>query len=210
MFRIYNYQFPSATIPITSWWDGVFTVIVMITLTLFVIALEFLVRFFKFHNFCGQLHVGIIMLMWRILTAWIALVAFPCEGLFGVPSFSYLRHSMKLWVLCVPPCCLNRMQCFAFMRRVFWIWLLKATIFFLEEPPFCALVWVPSHSLSVRKTFLMCSRSSRNLQTLWGTVAPMSLYWSCQYLVTVLRMWLAKFTSSNSFMTLFSLVERAE
>jgi hypothetical protein len=54
-------------------------------LTLFVSALEFLVRFFKFCDVCGQQHVGIIMLTRCILTVWIVLHAFPCEGIFQSP-----------------------------------------------------------------------------------------------------------------------------
>ena len=51
----------------------------------FVSAIEFLVKFFKFHDFCGQLHIGIIMHVWHILTVWIALRALPYEGLFWSP-----------------------------------------------------------------------------------------------------------------------------
>ena len=82
----------------------------------------------------------------------------------------------------------------------------KRLSFFLEQPPPFALAWVPSHSFSVRKAFLMCSRASSNLRTLWGTQAPVSLYCSCQCLRTILRMGLAKSTSSNGFTTLVSMV----
>ena len=52
---------------------------------LFVSVLEFLVRFFKFGDFCRQLHISIIMLVQRICSVWIALCALPCEGLFQSP-----------------------------------------------------------------------------------------------------------------------------
>ena len=70
---------------------------------LFVSLLEFLVRVFKFHNFCGQLHVGIIMPVWHILTAWVALCTFLYDGLFWTPILLILTalHGV-MGVVCAP------------------------------------------------------------------------------------------------------------
>jgi hypothetical protein len=42
--------------------------------------------------------------------------------------------------------------------------------------------------------FSMFSRASKSFL---GTVAPLSLHWSCQFLGTILRMWLARSASSK-------------
>ena len=194
----------------SSGWVHVVAVTVMIKLALFVCVLELLVVFFKICNLSGQLHVAIVLLAWQIsgkfLLCGLRFAPFPAKDFFGVPSFSYLRHSMVFWVLCAPPCCLYSMQCFPSTWCFFGIRLLKVTIFFLEEPPPFILAWVPSHPMSVGKAFLMHSSTLSNLWTLWGTKAPVSLYWSYQSLGTICSMWFDKSTSSDGFMTLVNLV----
>ena len=90
MFCTTNYQFPHATVPITSGCIGVFAITVAIACSLFVCALEHLVRFFKLCDHCGQLRVAIVLLVQCSSIEQIALHAFPCEGLFWSPVFLIL------------------------------------------------------------------------------------------------------------------------
>ena len=143
---------------------------------LFVCALEFLARFFKLHDLHGQLHIGSVMSRGAFLLRGLRCALFPAKVFFGILSFSYLQQSSMLWVLCMPPCCLRRAQCFASLWDFFGIQSLKATIHFLEEPPPVTLALGPSHSFLVRKASSMRPSTSSSLRTLWGTVAPVSLY----------------------------------
>ena len=61
---------------------------------------------------------------------------------FRIPSFLYFWHSVMLWVACMPPCSLQRMQCFlvcAFFEK----WSV------VECKPFCLPFFSFSHLFSL-------------------------------------------------------------
>jgi hypothetical protein len=132
-------------------------------------------------------------------------VLFPAKAFFGVPSFSYLRHSPMLWVLCAPPCGLHRAQCFAYFWGFFVIWSLRAHPFLGATTSSHACLR-PFAFLLSREGLLVHSSTWSSLWTIWCTVPPLSSYWSFQCLGTILRMWLAKLGALNGSMTLVILV----
>ena len=67
----------------------------MLALALFVCMLDFLVRFFKLGNLCGQLHITTVMLAQRISVEQAALHALPCKG---------FLWSIALLILTTVPC----------------------------------------------------------------------------------------------------------
>ena len=106
------------------------------------------------------------------------------EIFFRVLSFSYLQHSCVLWVAWTHQLLLHSMQCYSLVRCIFGIVSgMKPSSFWrrcLTLQKTLAL-HIPYYLL---KVFSICSMASKSFQTLWATCAPLSLYLSCQIIVT--------------------------
>jgi hypothetical protein len=138
---------------------------------LFVSALEFLFRFFKFCIFCEQLRIGIIMLAQRILTAWIVLCAFPCKDIWSPILLIFTTLCGVMGVVHVPML-LAEDAVLHIHEALLWDSIADSDHLFLGRTSSLHTRLSPFKSLFSQEGFLMTSSASINLRTLWGSVAP--------------------------------------